>query len=125
MSWASDQEVMLTSGVNLEFHLRSSPGPHPKGAVMTSQILCITKPDRYNDHEAITDVGGVRASGAGFYIARQRCANDIHSKREAYFVKVGANRVDVQAYVKNGAWLIKTEPDHTRKDNLLRLPKCP
>ena len=92
---------------------------------MASQITCITKPDRYNEHEAITDVGGVRASGAGFYIRRQRCADDIRSRREAYFVTVGSKSVDVQAYLKNGVWFIKMEPDHTRKDNLLSLPKCP
>lgn len=44
---------------------------------MASQITCITKPDRYNDHEAITNVGGVRSNGVNFLITREQCADDI------------------------------------------------
>ncbi len=93
---------------------------------MASQITCITKPDRYNSHEAITDVGGKRANGVGFNTTRQQCADDIRFGRDSYFVQVGRYRVEVTAYQNNygGPWFIKTEPDETQKDNLLSLPGC-
>jgi len=93
---------------------------------MASQITCITKPDRENTHEAITAVGGVRANGAHFYISRQDCADDIRFNRDSYFVQVGRYKVGVTAYQRpgGGPWFIKTEPDETKKDNLLSLPGC-
>jgi hypothetical protein len=93
---------------------------------MASQITCIHKPDRYSDHEAILSVGGVRGGGGNFYITREQCADDIRSRRESYFVHVGGYRVEVTAYQRpgGGPWFIKTQPDATRKDNLLSLPEC-
>lgn len=93
---------------------------------MPSQITCITKPEPHNHHEAITNVGGRRLSGTGdaFYITRQQCADDIRFRRESYFVRVGVNQVDVEAYERGGVWFIRTKPDATQKDNLLSLPQC-
>jgi hypothetical protein len=95
---------------------------------MASQITCITKPDRYGTHEAITAVGGRRGNGAGaaFYITREQCADDIRFNRESYFVHVGRYTIQVTAYqhTVGGPWFIKTEPDETKKDNLLSLPEC-
>lgn len=93
---------------------------------MASQITCITKPDRYSDHEAITRVGGVRANQTSFNITREQCADDIRFKREDYFVQVGGYKVDVTAYQRTGGgpWFIKTTPDATKKDNLLSLREC-
>ena len=91
---------------------------------MAGQITCITKPDPHNSHEAITHVGGVGASGTGFYITRQECAGDIVNRQNTYFVRVGQNRIGVEAYQRHSVWYIKTRPDHTQKDNLLNLPQC-
>ena len=91
---------------------------------MAGQITCIIKPDPHNSHEAITHVGGVRASGTGFYITRQECAADIVNRQDTYFVRVGQNRIGVEAYQRHSVWYIKTRPDHTQKDNLLNLPQC-
>ena len=92
---------------------------------MASQITCISKPDRFSSHEAITHVGGMRTNGTGFNITRQQRADDIRSGSESYFVQVGRYRIDVTAYQGSGGiWFIKTEPDETRKDNLLSLPEC-
>jgi hypothetical protein len=91
---------------------------------MANQITCITKPDPHNSHEAITHVGGVRANGTGFYITRQECAGDIVNRQDTYFVRVGQNRIGVEAYQRHSVWYIKTRPDHTQQDNLLNLPQC-
>jgi hypothetical protein len=92
---------------------------------MASQITCITKPDRYSTHEAITHVGGVRG-GVKFYTPREQCADDIRLRRETYFVHVGGYQVNVEAYQlhTSGPWFIKMYPDATKKDNLLSLPEC-
>ncbi len=92
---------------------------------MASQITCITKPGgHHNTHEHITHVGGVRSDGAKFYITRQRCADDIDSRADSYFVRVGQNQATVTTYLKNGVKFIKTTPDSTTKDNLLNLQDC-
>jgi hypothetical protein len=91
---------------------------------MTSRITCITKPDAQDHHEAITAVGGTRASGVTFNISRTTCADDIRFKRDSYDVKVGNDQIDVTAYEKGGTWYIRTKPDKTQRDNLLNLPKC-
>jgi hypothetical protein len=93
---------------------------------MASQITCITKPDRYSDHEAITRVGGLTANGTAFNITREQCADDIPLKHESYFVQVGSDKVGVFAYRRavGGPWFIKTTPDATEKDNLLSLRDC-
>ena len=91
---------------------------------MASRITCITKPDAQDHHEAITAVGGTRASGAQFNISRTTCADDIRLSRDTYYVKVGNDEAKVEAYVRDGTWYIKTYPDKTKKDNLLSLRKC-
>jgi len=91
---------------------------------MADRITCITKPDAQDHHEAITAVGGTRASGVHFNISRTTCADDIRFKRASYFVKVDNDETVVTAYEKNGTWYIRTKPDKTQTDNLLSLPKC-
>jgi hypothetical protein len=83
------------------------------------QITCITKPDAESSHEAITHVGG-----AGFYITRKQCADDIDGGVNSYFVKVGSDEADVTTYVREGVKYIRTKPDSTKRDNLLSLSKC-
>ena len=91
---------------------------------MAGQFTCITKPQPHSDHEAITNVGGTRGSGARFYITRTECANDIDAGRDTYFVLVRGARANVTTYVRNGVKYIRTTPDSTRRDNLLSLPPC-
>lgn len=86
---------------------------------MSRQITCITKPNVHSSHEAITHVGG-----AGFYITRGECVNDIRANREKYHVRVGLYDVAVIAYERGGFWFIRTTPDNTQKDNLLSLRQC-
>lgn len=86
---------------------------------MPLQITCITKPNAHSTHEAITHVGG-----SGFYITREKCADDIDNRRQSYFVHVGLYKTDVTTYTKNGVKYIKTKADSTQKDNLLSLPQC-
>ena len=91
---------------------------------MASQITCITKPDRLSDHEAISNVGGIRGNGSRFHISRSDCSIDIHYRTESYFVQVGADRVVVLSYQHSGKWYIRTLPDDTQRDILLSLPEC-
>lgn len=90
---------------------------------MASQITCIIKPI-WGDHHAIEYVGGYRMSGLPFRITRTECSMDIILGRDSYFVQVGTARANVEGYVMNGGYYIRTYPDHTLKDNLLSLPPC-
>ena len=91
---------------------------------MASRITCITKPNAHSSHEHITNVGGVRSNGGGFYITREECANDIDNRKDTYYVEVGKSRIDVQTYTRGGTKYIKTRNDDTQKDNLLSLKQC-
>src|SRR5689334_13206294 len=95
---ANGDSPCVTSGLNPTRRPLVKRLATQEQATMASQITCITTPDRYNDHEAITNVGGVRASGTGFYITREQCADDIRFNRESYFVHVGGYQVTVEAY---------------------------
>jgi hypothetical protein len=92
--------------------------------LMTDQIICITKHNRYSSHEAIERVGGVRANGEAFNITREECADDILSQKTSYEVQVGKNRTPVLAYTKGAGKYLMTKSDQTDTDNLLSLPEC-
>jgi len=92
---------------------------------MSHQITCITKPDRESSHEAIQRVGGIQENGQRFNISRQECYDYIKGGH-SFHVKVGKSDIGVIAYQRNGEGkYIRTEPDATKKDNLLSLPPCP
>ena len=91
---------------------------------MSNRITCITKPDRYSDHEAIQRVGGVQSNGTRFNISREECYDYI-KRGYAFHVVVGRYDVPVEAYQRNGVGkYIKTKPDNTMRDNLLSLDEC-
>ena len=91
------------------------------------QITCITKPDRNSPVEHITHVGGF---GSGpWKLTVEDVIRRIESRgpdHEDFFVKVGNAQADVfVVYPEGRRKYIKTEPDWTKKDNLLSLAECP
>lgn len=90
------------------------------------RITCIIKPDPESPVEHITHVGGM----SGWKLDVETVMSRIESKgadHEDFFVHVGNAEADV-IVVKASAHRrkhIRTTPDGTPQDNLLKLGKCP
>ena len=88
------------------------------------RIECIRKPNRESRVEHITDIGGT--SGGGWTMDTPQAIRRIDDGELEFFVRVGNNEVDVMTVHPAGHRpYIKTEPDQTKVDNLLRLDECP
>ena len=93
---------------------------------VTLQITCINKSDRFNPHERILFVGGVRDSVARWGLSQQDAIAAIESGRYSFFVDVMGKRVGViVAKSQFGHKYLKTESDGEQPNNLLSLPECP
>lgn len=88
------------------------------------EIKCVNKTNRYDPHERIQNVGGLRASGATFKITQPACIAEIE-RGELFFVNQGGKSVNVIIATHNGHKYIKTENDGQQPNNLLALPECP
>jgi Protein of unknown function (DUF3892) len=88
------------------------------------EISCVNKPDRQSLVEDITHAGGY---GAGQWkLPVEEVIRRIEGRIEGFFVRVGANEVDVFVVSPIGRRKhIRTNPDLTKLDNLLSLPACP
>lgn len=93
------------------------------------QITCIIKPgDPQSPIEHITHVGGFGTSQWTLEVEEViRRIESRGSDHEDFFVKVGKYEADVFVVDpgRGRRKYIKTEPDSTKVDNLLSLPKCP
>lgn len=90
------------------------------------QVVCITKPNPDSTHEHITDIGYYESSlKPNVNISVDEVIRRIEGKIDQFYVSTPAGT----AYVKverpnNRRAYIRTEPDRTDKDNLLRLDQC-
>jgi hypothetical protein len=90
---------------------------------MGGQIECITKAGGHEIHH-ITHVGGRTLNPQIMKVENVIKAIDAG---EQFFTQVAGTKATVKAdrTGPNGRRYIYTEPDHTKKDNLLSLPACP
>ena len=87
------------------------------------RIECITKPNRESRVEHITKIGG--SAGGGWTMDTPQVIRRMDDGELKFFVRVGKNEVDVRTVHPVGHRpYIKTEPDETQVDNLLRLDDC-
>jgi hypothetical protein len=87
------------------------------------EIACVDKPDRESLVEHITHVGGYDAGQ--WKLPVEEVIRRIEGCIEGFFIRVGANEVDVfVASPKGGRKNIRTNRDLTQLDNLLNLPRC-
>jgi hypothetical protein len=87
------------------------------------QVTCITKPDRYSEHEHITHVGG-----AGWKWTRERVIQSIDEGSNTFYVMDAARKRSNVGVVNPGngrARYLRTYADGVWNNNLLSLPQCP
>ena len=95
---------------------------------MSIRITCIKKSGGYHDdpHEAISTLGWVdEQTGQSARSTREQMYDWVKSGGQAVVVN-GTTRVQVvTAESSRGTRFVKTKPDYTVRDNLLKLPECP
>jgi Protein of unknown function (DUF3892) len=97
-----------------------------KGNMATRhEIKCINKPDRNSQVDSITHVGGVNSNGTRWKQTTALTIKEIEDKTAEFFVRVNNNTVAVFVVTGKFGKYLRTEPDHTKMDNLLSLPECP
>lgn len=94
--------------------------------VVTVQIRCINKLDRYDPEERITHVGGVNPDGRRWKLAQEEAIQGIESGRYSFYVEAYGRRVSVTVRTSRfGNKYLTTEADGSGPNNLLSLPECP
>ncbi|MGZ3237509.1 MAG: DUF3892 domain-containing protein [Burkholderiaceae bacterium] len=90
------------------------------------RVQCINKTDRYNAHERIKNIGGVKPDGTQWKLAEPKAIEGIENGTWSFYVQAGGRIVSVIiAKSRYGNKYLKTEADGEQPDNLLSLPECP
>ena len=90
------------------------------------QVVCITKPNSDSTHEHITDIGYYESSlKPNVNISVEEVIRRIEANIDQFYVStsVGTAYVKVERPHNRRAY-IRTIPDRTDKDNLLKLEQC-
>ncbi len=94
---------------------------------MSLRITCINKAGGYHEdpHEAIQTLGWVNEQNAQIGRSTREVMHDWVKSGGLAFVVAGGSRAPLVAVVNSrGTRFVKTKPDATTKDNLLKLPEC-
>jgi hypothetical protein len=86
---------------------------------MATEITCIV-PAASDPDERIEMIGGL-----GWRKTESYAIAEIEHFHRDYFVEVDSARVTVQVQERDGRKYLRTHPDETIENNLLRLPTCP
>ena len=89
------------------------------------QISCIRKTNRFEPHERIQGVGGIRTDGVRWYRTETQAIADIENGTYRFWVSAGGKSVWVIVASRLGRKYLKTEADGEQPNNLLSLSECP
>jgi hypothetical protein len=95
---------------------------------MSIRITCINKAGGYHEdpHEAISHLSWIEdGTGLASKWTRIEMYDWIHDKGGDAYVQAGTARAKLETRISSrGTRYVRTKPDHTTSDNLLRLPEC-
>ena len=89
------------------------------------QIQCINKTDRYNPHERIRNVGGIKNDGTRWKLGEDAAIAGMKAGQWTFYTMVSGRRANVRIGIHLGHEYLTTEPDGQQPNNLLSLPECP
>ena len=84
-----------------------------------AQVTCINKPNRSNEHEAITHLGG-----QGWRWTRSQVIASIEAGTNTFFTTVNGKRADVGVVNGPNGKYVRTHADGYYNNDLLALPEC-
>lgn len=85
------------------------------------RVMCVTKPDRFNTHEHITELGGI-----GWTEQVNNVIAHIENGTHTFFTFEGGKRAEVGVVRENGkAPFVRTHADGYWRNDLLDLRACP
>ncbi|MDB5122348.1 MAG: hypothetical protein JWP94_477 [Mucilaginibacter sp.] len=87
------------------------------------QVVCITKPNADSTYEHITQIG-YDDDGTVYLIPASTVIKRIEANDKEFYVKAAGETVYLIVYERDDKKFIKTKPDDTKKDNLLKLRQC-
>jgi hypothetical protein len=88
------------------------------------EIKCINKPNRYNEHERIVNIGGLNNNGTSWKMSLDTAIKGIEEGEWTFYVYRKGIKVNVVIAEKSGTKYLKTEADDSENNNLLELPEC-
>lgn len=86
----------------------------------SDQVTCIIRNNKYQDCRCIEKLGFGHAK---LQKTREEVWRDVKNG-EKYFVQKDGSRSSLIAVEREGTKYVRTEPNDTRDDNLLKLPSC-
>jgi hypothetical protein len=86
---------------------------------MATEITCIV-PDSSDPGQRIDSVGG-----SGWTKSEDTVIREIDDGTESYYTNAAGQRADVIVMRDKGTPDLRTDPDATTENNLLKLPACP
>jgi hypothetical protein len=90
------------------------------------EISCISKSDRFNPHERIVSIGGIKRGGIAWKRSQEQAIIDIENGACRYYANVGGHLVWTTITVSSlGHKYLKTTADRDQPNNLLNLRECP
>jgi hypothetical protein len=90
------------------------------------QITCVNKSDRYEPHERILQVGGVKPDGTRWKVSQEEAIAGIENGAWQFHITIGGKFIWVVVGISSqGHKYLKTEKDGEQPNNLLSLLECP
>ena len=103
-----------------------APGPAPPGPPLGAgphRVSCMTK-RRIGRLTAIATIGGVNDDGSRWVLSREAAIAAIEAGTR-FYAETDGRHTDVVVARRFGRRYVKTKGDSVRRNNLLRLPRCP
>lgn len=89
------------------------------------RVVCITKPNVNSSHEHITEIGYYESAlNPKRIISVDEAIRRIKLNKWEFYVSTASGTAYVEAYPHGAEKYIKTIPDSTTRDNLLKLDQC-
>lgn len=89
------------------------------------EIKCINKTNRYDPHDRINNIGGIKPGGTPWKLTQPEAIAGIENGTWTFYVRQGGVAVRVIVATRLGHKYLKTVADGEHPNNLLSLPECP
>lgn len=86
-------------------------------------VKCVTKTNKTEDYEIISHIGGNYANNH-WQLPVETAIKEIELGKSSFWVSWNGKKVAVVVATRKGHKYLKTDPDDSEENNLLKLPPC-